>query len=221
MASFKIPKKLHRQLSEHRRAAIRFALPYLRGSASSRVGLIRMPTGTGKTGVIAVLSVALPPESWTLVLTPWKNLCKQMIDDLSERFWISRDWLPPSKPEVERLYPSTLADIVKRTDKNLIVVATFATLVTIFKKYRKQYDALAGNLSQVFVDEGHYEPAVEWGQAVKQMKRPTVLLTATPYRKDLKLFRVAKHDVFNFTHKRAVEKKIIRKVEFKSIGERD
>jgi hypothetical protein len=101
------------------------------------------------------------------------------------------------------------------------LVATFATLVAIFKRYRKQYDELAAKLSQVFVDEGHYEPAVEWGQAVKQMQRPTVLLTATPYRNDLKLFRVAKRDVFNFTHKQAVEERIIRGVEFRSIGEKE
>jgi len=63
-----------------------------------------MPTGTGKTGVIAVLCVVDPPTGWSLILTPWKHLCDQMIDDLSERFWESRGWKPSPKPKVLRLF---------------------------------------------------------------------------------------------------------------------
>jgi hypothetical protein len=70
----------------------------------------------------------------------------------------------------------------------------------------------------VFVDEGHYEPAVEWGQAVKQLQKPTVLLTATPYRNDLKLFQVKNDDVHHYTHEAAETRKIIRKVELRPIG---
>jgi superfamily II DNA or RNA helicase len=177
-----------------------------------------MPTGTGKTGVIAVLSIAVPETGWSLILTPWKNLCDQLVEDLETRFWAARKWSPSAKPKVERLYPKNLSRVLKKTDTNWVLVATFATLVSIFKKTRTQYSELASRLAQVFVDEGHYEPAVEWGQAVKQLQRPTLLLTATPYRNDLKLFRVHKEDVYNFTHKEAVDRHIIRGVTFRSLG---
>jgi len=177
-----------------------------------------MPTATGKTGVIAVLSIAIPPTKWTLVLTPWTNLCDQMIDDLSKLFWRARGWIPPTIPAVERLYPRTLTDILDRKDRNLVVVATFAALVAIYKKQRPKYDELSKRLSQVFVDEGHYEPAVEWGQAVKELHKPTVLLTATPYRNDLKLFRVDKKDVLHYTHKAAEDEKVVRRVDFLAMG---
>ncbi len=154
---------------------------------------------------------------WTLVLTPWKNLCDQMVDDLEKNFWTARGWKPTLKPKVKRLYPSTLVDILISRDSGLTLVATFATLVTIFKKHQENYHKLSAKLSQVFVDEGHYEPAVEWGQAVKQLERPTLLLTATPYRNDLKLFRVSKDDVQHYTHKEAEEDRIIRKVKFRSL----
>src|SRR6266853_474222 len=203
MALPQIPSKLQKKLWKHQILAIQFALERLRKPGPSCAGLLRMPTATGKTGVIAVLSIAIPPAQWTLVLTPWANLCQQMIEDLSERFWSSRGWLPPVVPAVERLYPSTLTDILDKKETNLIVVATFATLVAIYKKQRSQYTELSKHLSQVFVDEGHYEPAVEWGQAVKQLGKPTILLTATPYRNDLKLFRVDKKDVQHYTHKEA------------------
>jgi superfamily II DNA or RNA helicase len=221
MSALNIPKQLADALWEHQREAIQFAFERMHGSTPRKAALVRMPTGTGKTGVIAVLSVVDPPPGWSLVLSPWKNLCEQMIDDLETRFWASRKWVPPRKPRVERLFPTTLSDVLQKTDENRILVATFATLVTIFKKQKTKYAELASKLSQVFVDEGHYEPAVEWGQAVKQLGCPTLLLTATPYRNDLKLFRVKKDDVYNFTHDQAVTNRIIRKVEFRSLTERE
>ncbi len=218
MSSLNIPKQLDAVLWEHQKKAIHFALDRLRGSRPRKAALLRMPTGTGKTGVIAVLSVAVPGTGWSLVLTPWKNLCDQLVEDLELRFWTTRNWAPSTKPKVERLYPKTLSRVLKKTGTDWILVATFATLVSIFKKKKKQYEELAARLSQVFVDEGHYEPAVEWGQAVKQLHRPTLLLTATPYRNDLKLFRVHKDDVYNFTHEEAVARHIIREVSFRSLG---
>jgi superfamily II DNA or RNA helicase len=209
-----IPTGLKKKLWKHQVSAIHFALERLRTSGTPQTALLRMPTATGKTGVIAALSIAIPPTQWSLVLTPWANLCDQMIEDLSKRFWTSRGWLPPTIPTVERLYPSTLDDILQKQDAQLIVVATFATLVNIYKGRRSQYMELSKHLSQVFVDEGHYEPAVEWGQAIKQLSKPTLLLTATPYRNDLKLFRVNKVDVQHYTHKEAEEAKVVRKVEF-------
>ena len=46
-----------------------------------------------------------------------------------------------------------------------------------------------------------------------------MLLTATPYRNDLKLFRVKTDDVYNFTHAEAVKRHIIRKVKFRAMRE--
>jgi len=218
MASLQIPPTLAPKLWPHQIDGIRFALRYLREPFKAPVGLIRMPTGTGKTGIIAVLSIALPPTGWTLVLTPWSNLCDQMIKDLHAKFWKDRDWEPPQKPRVERLYPSLIDDFLGKKDEQLIIVATFATLVTIFNQNREKHTQLAGKLSQVFVDEGHYEPAVEWGRAVKQLLKPTLLLTATPYRNDLKLFDVKKEDVHHYKHEEAEADGVIRKVGFKRIG---
>jgi superfamily II DNA or RNA helicase len=105
MTSHQIPQSLNDKLWPHQKRAINFALRYLRQPFEAEVALIRMPTGTGKTGVIAALSVALPPPQWTLVLTPWKNLCRQMILDLESRFWRSRGWRPQFVPNVAQLYP--------------------------------------------------------------------------------------------------------------------
>ncbi|SDF01932.1 DEAD/DEAH box helicase [Terriglobus roseus] len=205
-----LPKPLEAKLWDHQKKAIAFSIRLLRHEQPSTASLIRMPTGTGKTGVIAVLSVALPPPKWTLVLTPWANLCAQLIGDLRERFWNISEWRPSPAPRVLRLLPSNVDEVLGKEDAHVVLVATFTTLISLFKRYRSSYDALAARLSQVLVDEGHYEPAVEWGQAVKQLNVPTLLLTATPYRNDLKLFRVLPEHIFHYTHEDAERDQIIR-----------
>jgi len=49
--------------------------------------LIKMPTGTGKTAVIATLACCSPLSKKTLVITPRAALVRQMTFDLSFRFW--------------------------------------------------------------------------------------------------------------------------------------
>jgi superfamily II DNA or RNA helicase len=67
-----------------------------------------------------------------------------------------------------------------------VIVATFTTLNPLRRDFPLQYVSLAAALDLVIVDECHYEPAPEWGQSVKRLKKPTLLLTATPYRNNLK-----------------------------------
>jgi type I site-specific restriction endonuclease len=60
MTSLNLPKQLDAVLWEHQKEAINFALDRLRGPHPRKAALLRMPTGTGKTGVIAVLSIVVP-----------------------------------------------------------------------------------------------------------------------------------------------------------------
>ncbi|WP_421738112.1 DEAD/DEAH box helicase family protein [Caulobacter sp.] len=75
------------------RRAIAFAQAYLaaRGvagnGADKEAALIKMPTGTGKSGVIAALACASPGVGKTLILTPRTSLVRQMGEDLTTRFW--------------------------------------------------------------------------------------------------------------------------------------
>jgi hypothetical protein len=115
MSSSNLPEQLGAVLWEHQREAINFVLDRLRGPHPRKAALVLMPTGTGKTGVIAVLSIAVPETGWSLILTPWKNLCDQLVEDLETRFWAARKWSPSAKPKVERLYPKNLSRVLKKT----------------------------------------------------------------------------------------------------------
>jgi hypothetical protein len=135
-----------------------------------------------------------------------------METDLENAFW-EKIGLTPQKRKVVSMFPSTAKEILKSKEQQ-VIVATFATLNDLRLNDANTYKALADALTLVVVDEGHYEPAVEWGKSVKGLKTRTVLLTATPYRNDLKLFRItdSKRSTHHFTHKQAVAKKIIREL---------
>ncbi|OQS33812.1 hypothetical protein B0T45_19710 [Chromobacterium haemolyticum] len=63
------------------------ARKYAAADAPREAALIKMPTGTGKTGVIATLACVSPLVKKVLILTPRNGLVHQMKHDLSFRFW--------------------------------------------------------------------------------------------------------------------------------------
>lgn len=87
------PYRSARGLWTHQRRAVAFAHAYLvsrkhaAADAPREAALIKMPTGTGKTGVIATLACVSPLVKKVLILTPRAGLVHQMKQDLSFRFW--------------------------------------------------------------------------------------------------------------------------------------
>lgn len=81
-------------LWEHQRAAIGTVVAYLNGDKTiperpdhTEAALLKLPTGTGKSGIVAVLARCLPNVRRVLVLTPRKALTEQLIADIRYRFW--------------------------------------------------------------------------------------------------------------------------------------
>lgn len=82
------------KLWEHQQVAISTIVAYLNGNKSilersehSEAALLKLPTGTGKSGVIAVLARCLKNVRRVLVLTPRTALTEQLMDDIGWRFW--------------------------------------------------------------------------------------------------------------------------------------
>jgi superfamily II DNA or RNA helicase len=92
------------KLWAHQASAADFAIGHLNQSRSAC--LIRMPTGTGKTGVIGCLT-RLANTGTSLVLTPWANLRIQMIEALLTGFWKDVR-LQPRGPKVIEMLPKAL-----------------------------------------------------------------------------------------------------------------
>jgi superfamily II DNA or RNA helicase len=248
--AFWTPTGRKRALWEHQQRAIEITLAYLSANPYlperldvREAGLLKLPTGTGKSGIVAVLARCLPKVKRILVLTPRQSLVAQMSDDVRFRFWGHLGYdvtdgktftASPSEigAELAEIYVQTLlpshSDIILHhvpASDRAVLVGTYQALDLIRrrakdarperaakKKSADQILKLLETFDLVLVDEGHYEPAVSWSKGVRDLNRPTVLLSATPYRNDFKSFRVRGRFVFNYPHGDAVAMHVIRDV---------
>src|ERR1051326_7615749 len=180
------------RLWPHQRAAVETCQVYFK-SKSKRSALVHMPTGTGKTGVMATIATRRAQALPVLVICPSVALVHQLVDDFREQFWrkIGADpkWAPEKTPQ---LLPSTLdhitAQISSGKGERIVVFATIQALQQIHGSAR--YPQLRGLFGTVLFDEGHREPAPRWASAARDLGAPTILFSATPFRNDLKIFDV-------------------------------
>jgi superfamily II DNA or RNA helicase len=233
-------------LWEHQRAAIGTVVVYLNAERAiperpehQEAALLKLPTGTGKSGIIAVVARCLPTVRKVLVLTPREALAKQLLKDIRHRFWghigcevsdgrlftATAEWFGSDLETIhtETFLPSHCAAMLahlKETDRAALV-GTHQALDKIRRAavedggvYARLLDRIKNTFDLIIVDEGHYEPAVSWSRGVRDSNLPTVLLSATPYRNDYKSFRVGGRFLFNYPHADAVRGGIIRPVEF-------
>lgn len=140
------------------RRAVGVALASVAARRTSGFGagaaLVKMPTGTGKTGVIATLACAVPEIRRTLVITPRKALVDQMVRDLHTRLWsrfgriydgsgvrarASGDpavGVAVKDGPVRRLLPSNAKELSEIADERIVMVGTFAALEQILRPDR-------------------------------------------------------------------------------------
>jgi superfamily II DNA or RNA helicase len=184
------------------------------GAKPRRSALVQMPTGTGKSGVIAVAAQRLVTGGDVLLLSPWDALVDQLTRDVHERFWRLIGADPPKTKHVGRLLPSTAWKILSEHKAPAIWTSTISTLQQLHSEHDRAYDELAHRVKLVIVDEGHYEPAPSWAKAVRGLRRPTALFTATPYRNDFKIFQVDRDFCYFYSHERAEDDRFIRRLQF-------
>lgn len=197
---------------DHQRRAIDFVINAF-NEERAKTCLVRMPTGTGKTGVIACLSVLCAnDEVNTIILTPWTYLRKQTLNAIRQNFWNAIGYDRP-RCIIHELTPATARRIIE-TKRPKVAICTFSTLTSIRRTDSSLYIDISNYFQLAIVDECHYEPSVEWGKSVKRLRISTLLLTATPYRNDEKLFNIqdTAKCVHHYTHHDAERDGIIRRV---------
>lgn len=204
------------RLWAHQRSAVDVCDRYFAGG-SDRAALVHLPTGTGKTGVIATLATRCALAQPVLVVCPSTALVDQLIDEIRGAFWdrigAEPEWVPE---EVVRLLPSKIDQLVEAIDSNasgsrLITIGTIQALQQIHAG--PDYAQISGRFGTVFFDEGHREPAPAWALAIRGLGAAMVLFSATPFRNDLKLFDVDLEHVDFLSFKKAVTDGLIRNVD--------
>lgn len=181
---------------------------------SDRQAMVRMPTGTGKTAVIAALGQLLAGKRRCLVVAPWENLVKQLRWELAERFWKKIGEDKSFIPKHCKVFtPSSFIGSYKEVATAGILLCTNQTLQAL-QKDKARFKKLRTWCELVLVDEGHREPAPRWAEAIRELDSQTILFTATPYRNDLQLFDVDPTHTYSFTFGEALEAHIVRDVTF-------
>ena len=120
----------------------------------TEAALVKMPTGTGKSGVIAALTRCLPEVKMALVLTPRIALTTQLFKDIRYRFWGHLGFKVPQEDDgntwhadkatagekiddalILHLLPSSAEEILNAISKNKngrnIIVGTLQAFDTI------------------------------------------------------------------------------------------
>lgn len=78
-------------------------------------------------------------------------------------------------------------------------------------------DSFAKTIDVVLVDEGHCEPAHSWSVTIRGFEKPIVLFTATPYRNDLRAFKIDPKAIHVTKFMEVLKQRFVRKVEIVSV----
>lgn len=204
-------------LWSHQIQAIKMLIQYIddyHNGDTNQAALVQMPTGSGKSGVIAYLSRCLPDIGLTIVLTPRISLRDQLSSDISGRFFKHIGYpVDELKKEVKIITEGSSMN-PKSISSNLVIIMTIQMMVSIEKNNTDVFNLLSSNAELLIIDEGHYEPAKEWSKTIRKIEAPKVIFTATPFRNDFKVFDIDKHYCFILTFIEAQTKNYLRQVEF-------
>jgi hypothetical protein len=182
-----------------------------------------MPTGTGKTGVMAVLAARRAAERPVLVVCPSAALVAQLRLEFESEFWEKIGapdiWRPDRVVQALPGSVDALSDQLKKASrKRFIVVATIQAVQQIYAA--SEVGKLHEIIGTILFDEGHREPAPSWAKVIRGFAVPTVLFSATPFRGDLKVFDIDDNHIDFLSFSDAVAKALIRgvKVDERGLG---
>lgn len=193
---------------------------YKTGSARGS-GLVAMPTGSGKTIVIAGLAACIKDIKCVLVLSPRRPIVNQLYNEISDEIFNVKFKglvVKPKKP----VYDIEVTE--EQIKENSIICWTIQKLNSTYAERDKNdtYDLLKENVELILFDEGHYEPAPKWSEAVRAFDVPRIIFSATPFRNDFKKFDIDwKKNVYRISYNELISKKHIRKVEIEDIGSKN
>jgi superfamily II DNA or RNA helicase len=177
---------------------------------------VNIPTGGGKTAVIGALGHWHPALQRVLVVAPRIAIRKQLALELSAKrsFFLRCGFTPDSLPK-KLVALNSAGDLPQKIPDDVIFVSTIQLINDMARNRASSdaYDRLAASCNAMIVDEGHYEPALSWSQALRGLGLPIVLVTATPYRNDLKPFEFDRTALHISKYSELTNENILRKVD--------
>lgn len=208
--------KIKNKIMSHQKKALDLIEEYLYSNEFEKHALVKMPTGTGKTGVIAIASNFYPNYKNTLIVVPNAILPEQTQNEIETEFWL-KIGVDIEKNMFKTVYQyNRINDFYSINDPSgAIVIMTIQRLCYMHKNSREEYENLKHKIDLIIFDEGHREPAKEWSEINREFGKKTILFTATPYRNDDMSFKLHfdKYQ-YNYSFEDAVNDKVIKDVRF-------
>lgn len=166
--------------------------------------LIVIPTGVGKTGVMALIPYRIS-NGRVLIITPQLTVKDTVIDSLNtekhNNFWLSRKVLS------EEHLPAIIEYEGLNTTHEVFALANIV-VVNIQKLQERLVSSLINRLPKDFfdmiiIDEAHHSTATTWVDSIQHFSNAKVVkLTATPYRTDGR--KIAGKLIYNYKLRQAM-----------------
>ncbi|WP_410497282.1 DEAD/DEAH box helicase family protein [Cellulosilyticum sp. ST5] len=205
-------------MRDYQRHAIDTIEKYL-SSDSQKQALIKMPTGTGKTGVIAVASHMSMGN--ILIIVPNAILPEQIKYEIEDAFWekINCNNIT-NKKDIKIIKEDDTLEYIEHINMQILIITIQRLLILSKEKKTNSFSRLVQCTKAIFFDEGHRELAEIWAIVIKEFKCKKVLFTATPYRNDKALFNIDEQFVYRYSIQEALHDKSICNIKFEKLHTR-
>lgn len=187
---------------------------YWNDKKEKKYSLVKMPTGSGKTGIIACIQYYLQDINNILIVVPNGQLPKQIEYEIKKGFW-NKMGIYNIKSEFQVKVLKGINSKLTNEEKNIYII-TVQGMLSIFRENRELFKRLKKDIDLIIFDEGHRQPSKKWNRVIAEMDKKVVLFTATPYRNDKIKFNITNNEkyMYSLSYNQAIEKGYIKSVEF-------
>ncbi len=206
-------------LREPQIAALYSILSHIK--VSEEMGIVVMPTGTGKTETM--LSTLVSNQCKKILITVPSDALREQIFNkfltlglLKQFHIVDNSALYPRVGMIKDKF-SSIQELNSFLDESNVVVTTMSMLSNFSSD---MLSSMAESFEYIFIDEAHHSEASSWSKVRSSfLKKQIIQFTATPFRNDGK--RLDGKIIFNFSLKKAQEQGYFKPIKFISIREYD
>lgn len=182
--------------------------------------LVQLPTGTGKSALIAVAPFRLSKKK-VLVLTPNLLLSEQLADDLdfiknpNDNIYKKFEIFSQDALDEMEIYTLKLENTANFSDieEHQIIVSNYQQLSNLEKWFRGRESLI----DLIIIDEAHHQKADTYQKIISFFKDANIIsLTATPFRSDGKRVEGKKIYIYHFSD--AIKKRFIRNINISNVS---
>ena len=181
--------------------------------------LVQLPTGTGKSALIAVMPFNLAKKK-VLVLAPNLTLAKQLEEDLEHvnhresSTYKTRSIFTDAELDDLEVYALRLEGSVNVGDleDHQIIISNYQQLNDIEKWFKGRQDMI----DLIIIDEAHHQKADTYQEIIKFFANAKIVgLTATPFRSDGK--KVDGKNIYTYHFRDAIKNGYIRNIKVSNV----